>query len=215
MGTFIGLTIYVPIYLEGVIGLTASQSGMALVPLMIGTVMGATVSGRSMTYLKQYKRLPLIGLSVAVASCVFLAFKAPVLPLAALEVLLLLISLGLGTVFPLATIAIQNAVAYHQLGTATATMNFFRSLGGALIVAVFGTIVIGGGGAQAISFDSGTTISTADVMRLGHTFQYVFAAAAVGLLLSLLWLTLMEQRPLRERPKASENAGEALPMMME
>ncbi len=58
MGTFIGLTIYVPIYLEGVLGLSASESGVALVPLMIGTVTGATLSGRSMMLLRHYKRVP-------------------------------------------------------------------------------------------------------------------------------------------------------------
>ena len=66
MGTFIGLTIYVPIYLEGVIGLSASQSGLALVPLMLGTVTGATVSGRSMTYFKRYKIVPLIMMGISV-----------------------------------------------------------------------------------------------------------------------------------------------------
>ena len=56
MGTFIGLTIYVPIFLEGVLGYTASESGVALIPLMVGTVTGATLSGRSMIYFKHYKR---------------------------------------------------------------------------------------------------------------------------------------------------------------
>ena len=197
MGTFIGLTIYVPIYLEGVLGLSASQSGVALVPLMIGTVTGATLSGRSMMYFRHYKRLPLIGMVVAVACCAVLAVAAPALPLGAIEVLMFVISLGLGTILPLSTIAVQNSVAFHQLGTATAVMNFFRSLGGALIVAVFGTIVVGGGGGE-IGLRPGLPAG-ADVAALGRTFQYVFAAADAGLLLALLWLALMEERPLRDR----------------
>ncbi|WP_131113536.1 MDR family MFS transporter [Lichenihabitans psoromatis] len=215
MGTFIGLTIYVPIYLEGVLGLTASQSGIALVPLMIGTVAGATISGRSMMYFTHYKRLPLIGMVISVVTCAVLALAAPALPLAALEVMLLLISLGLGTILPLATIAIQNAVAHHQLGTATATMNFFRSLGGALIVAVFGTIVIGGGGVKAIGIGNSSPLGAADLAQLSRTFQVVFAAADISLILALLWLALMQQRPLRGQAKTSEKAGEPLPIMIE
>ena len=54
------------------------------------------------------------------------------------------VGMGMGAVLPVTTVAIQNAVELHQLGTATGTMNFFRSLGGAVAVAVFGAIVLGG-----------------------------------------------------------------------
>ena len=71
-----------------------------------------------MMYLKAYKRLPLIGMLFSVAACVALALDAGALPLALLELLLFVISLGLGTILPISTIAIQNAVVPHQLGTA-------------------------------------------------------------------------------------------------
>jgi hypothetical protein len=66
MGTLIGLSIYVPIFLEGVVGLSASQSGAAMVPLMVGTVAGATLSSRSMLYFQHYKRIPLAALTLRV-----------------------------------------------------------------------------------------------------------------------------------------------------
>ena len=53
-----------------------------------------------------------------------------------------IISIGLGTLLPVTMVATQNAVAPHQMGTATGTANFFRSLGGAFIVAIFGAIVL-------------------------------------------------------------------------
>ncbi len=200
MGTFIGLTIYVPIYLEGVIGLTASQSGLALVPLMLGTVTGATASGRSMTYFKRYKLVPLIMMGISVASCATLALLGRQLNLWVMEGLFMLISLGLGTILPLSTITIQNTVPLHQLGTATASMNFFRSLGGALIVAAFGTIVLSGmAGGQGGQHDMESLIRGADAEHLAQIFRYVFAAADVGLLLAWFFLALLEQRPLRDR----------------
>jgi len=88
MGVFIGLSIYMPIYFETVYGLTASQSGLALIPLMIGTVSGATLSGRIMARVTHYKRPPLIGLVLAVAALLVAVAMPRGLPLWLFEVLL-------------------------------------------------------------------------------------------------------------------------------
>lgn len=197
MGTLIGLSIYVPIFLEGVIGLDPSRSGLAMVPLMVGTVVGATLSGRSMAYLRHYKRLPLALLTLSVGACGLLAFMGPALPLWFTEILFVLLSMGIGTVLPLSTIVVQNAVAPQQLGIATASMNFFRSLGGALIVAIFGTLVLGGAGESAVH-DMAALIRGADAGQLGQTFRLVFLAACFGLVLALGCLSLVEERPLQE-----------------
>ncbi|MGB8527823.1 MAG: MFS transporter, partial [Rhodoplanes sp.] len=79
-GTMVGLTIFVPIYFEVVRGLTASQSGFALIPQLAGTVVGATTVGRAMRHREHYKRMPVMGLSVAIAGLVVLAID-PNLPL--------------------------------------------------------------------------------------------------------------------------------------
>ncbi len=200
MGSFIGLTIYVPVFLEGVLGLSASQSGVALVPLMLGTVSGATLSGRSMMYVRRYKTVPLVMMGVSVLSCTILGVIGHRLSFWQLELVFLFISLGLGTILPLSTIVIQNAVPLHQLGTATASMNFFRSLGGALIVAIFGTIVLGGGHGGGGQHDMQSLIAGHDAVHLSHVFRYVFFAADVGLLLAWFFLALIEERPLRTHP---------------
>jgi len=200
MGTFIGLTIYVPIFLEGVIGLTASESGVALVPLMVGTVTGATLSGRSMLLFRHYKRLPLAMMSLSIVCCAVIALEGRALPFWLMEVMLALLSMGIGTILPLSTIATQNAVEPHQLGIATAAMNFFRSLGGALIVAAFGTIVLGG--AAGTGHDVESLIRGADPAHLALTFRSVFLAACLGLMAAFGFLAYMEERPLGERPAA-------------
>lgn len=197
MGTLIGLSIYVPIFLEGVIGLDPSRSGLAMVPLMVGTVVGATISGRSMVHFRHYKRLPLALLSLSVAACAALALTGRALPLWGIEILFVVLSVGIGTVLPLSTIAVQNAVAPQQLGIATASMNFFRALGGALIVAIFGTLVLGGVGDGA-AHDMAALIRGADADQLGQTFRLVFLAACLGLVLALACLGLVEERPLQD-----------------
>lgn len=197
MGTFIGLTIYLPLYFETVAGLSAAHSGLGLIPLTCGTVLGATASGRAMTRLTHYRRVPVVGLCVALAGTALLTVFAGRLPLLPFGAVLAVISLGFGTLLPVATVSIQNAVAAHQLGTATATANFFRQIGGALIVAVFGAIVLGGVGATG-----GVTIETleaggVDRATMVRLFQYVFAATFAGFALALLFLLRMEQIPLR------------------
>ncbi len=208
MGTYIGLTIYLPVYFEAVRGLSASLSGLMLIPLMAGTVVGATLSGRSMAKVKHYKRLPIVGLLVAIVATGLLAASAGALPIAAIEVVLAVISIGLGTLLPVSTVSIQNAVAPHELGTATGTANFFRSLGGAFIVAIFGAIVLGGSGmGGASSFETLSAAAAQNGVSLADVFSYVFVAAIVGFGLALAFLLAMEERPLRgSAVKAAEAA---------
>ncbi|RFB79222.1 MDR family MFS transporter [Methylovirgula sp. 4M-Z18] len=201
MGAFIGLSIYIPIYMEAVYGLDPSHSGLALVPFMIGTVTGATISGRILTFVKHYKRMPTAGLVLSVVSAALVALSPVQLPLWALELAFVGMSMGLGTILPVCTIAIQNAVAMHELGTATGAANFFRSLGGALAVALFGAIVLGG---SAVASSSGHGVSLesllasgADVTGLVRIFRTVFASAALLLACALFFMAIMEERPLR------------------
>ncbi|MBM6594060.1 MDR family MFS transporter [Microvirga pudoricolor] len=208
MGTYIGLTIYLPVYFEAVRGLTASESGLALIPLGAGTVTGATLSGRAMARVAHYKRIPMGGLVVAVATTALLAAFANGLPLAAVEVMLFVLSVGLGTLLPVTTVAIQNAVSLHELGTATGTANFFRSLGGAIIVALFGSIVIGLTGATgAASFEALGASAARSGVDLGDVFRFVFAAGACGFLLAFLFLAAMKELPLKGSARKAAEAA--------
>ncbi|MFL5205324.1 MAG: MDR family MFS transporter [Microvirga sp.] len=208
MGTYIGLTIYLPVYFEAVRGLSASLSGLSLIPLMAGTVVGATLSGRTMAKVKHYKRLPTVGLLVAMAATGVLAMYGQSLSIVTVEIILAIISVGLGTVLPVTMVTTQNAVAPHQMGTATGTANFFRSLGGAFIVAIFGAIVLSGSGLSgAASFESLSAVAARSGIDLADVFSHVFIAAIVGFGLSLAFLLALEERPLRGSAiKAAEAA---------
>jgi EmrB/QacA subfamily drug resistance transporter len=198
MGTYIGLTIYLPVYFEAVRGLPASLSGLALIPLMAGTVCGATLSGQTMARVKHYKRLPMAGLLVAMGAAGALAAMGRDLPISAVEVLLAVISIGLGTLLPVTLVTTQNAVPPHEMGTATGTANFFRSLGGAFIVAVFGAIVLGGTGmGGAVSFETLVASAAGSGVDLADVFAWVFIATMAGFGLALAFLFRMEERPLR------------------
>lgn len=202
MGVLIGLTIYIPIFLEGAYGLTASGSGLALVPVMIGTVTGATFSGRVMMHVQHYKRVPIVGLLLAIAALLYVIYAIETLPLALLVALLTVTSLGLGTILPVTTVAIQNSVSPHRMGTATGVMNFFRSLGGALMVACFGAIALGSlpaSGAASINIENFASVLAESGLSITGVFRWIFAAAALGLTLSALSFSMMEERPLRSK----------------
>lgn len=201
MGTFIGLSIYVPVFFEAARGLTAAQSGVALIPLMSGVILGAVVSSRLMGKIRHYRRPPLAGLVLAMAGCAGLATHPSSLPLAAVAVLLAVVGAGIGTVLPVTTVAIQNAVPMHQLGTATGVMSFFRALGGAVAVAGFGALILGHAGRAGAT----TLIGAPD-----YLFARLFLTAAGGLALAFLWLTLMPERPLRDSipPPGSDTGGD-------
>jgi EmrB/QacA subfamily drug resistance transporter len=197
MGTFIGLTISMPIYFEEVTGLTASQSGLALLPLMGGTVCGATLSGRLMIRLQHYKRIPLCGLAVAFCTVCYLAAQSHAIPMPLLALLLGLTSTGLGTVLTIATVSVQNNAPLHQLGTATATMNLFRQLGAALIVAVFGAIILNGAGEAPAKIGAvAAHLQPERLESLIAAYRLVFLTAAAGFAIAFLAFLRMEERPL-------------------
>jgi predicted MFS family arabinose efflux permease len=184
MGVFIGLTAYLPVYMESVYGLSASGSGLGLIPFMVGTVTGATMASRGMGKVKHYKRMPSFGIFAGALGLIALAVPPHGANFVALEFILPCISVGLGTLLPVTTVAIQNAVMAHQMGTATGSMNFFRSLGGALIVAGFGAILFAqmSNGEPAVAF------------------RLLFAVAAAALFLSFGFFQMMPENPLRTGP---------------
>jgi MFS family permease len=202
MGVLVGLSIYTPIYFEAVAGLTASQSGLALIALMGGTVTGAQIAGRIMAWYQHYKRGAVWGLVLSTVALTVLAATAAWQPLSGFLVLLALTGLGLGTIFPVTTVAIQNAVEPHQLGTTTAAFNFFRSLGSAILVAVFGAILLGmlGVSGQSIaSLDMLVSDAAARGIPIAPVFGMLFAAGALILAIGLACLLAMEEKPLRDR----------------
>jgi sugar phosphate permease len=206
VGTSVALTIYIPIYFEAVLNLTAGQSGLALIAFVGGTVIGAQTAARIMAIATHYKRGPVIGLAVATIGMAVLAF-GPELSLWPLEILLAITGIGLGTIFPVTTVAMQNAVPFHQLGTATASFNFFRSLGGAIFVAVFGAIFIGslGVGGKAIgSLEQLVSEAASNGSAVAPAFRHVFAAAVVTMAIGFVFVVMMKELPLRSgRPSAT------------
>ncbi|MBR1146465.1 MDR family MFS transporter [Bradyrhizobium sp. AUGA SZCCT0431] len=195
LGAITGLTVNLPLYYEVVYHLTASEAGLALIPLAAISTCGAAIAGRTMARAKHYKRVAIIGTSIAAISGCALALTT--LPLWGLLVLLSIFALGLGTTFPVSVVSLQNSVARPQIGTVTGAMNFFRALMSSFTVAAFTAILLMVLGADiSLVGEHHGPLNSIPVDDMITAFRYVFGAAAALMAGATLCMILMEERPL-------------------
>jgi EmrB/QacA subfamily drug resistance transporter len=141
MGLF-GTIFLVPLFFQGVLGQSATNSGIILMPMMIGWVVASTISGQALSRLGGHYRIQaLVGLAVMAAG-MFLISRITVDSSNGRAVFdIVVMGLGLGIALPLFVIAVQNAVPYRIMGAATASVQFFRSIGQTVGLAIFGSIM--------------------------------------------------------------------------
>jgi EmrB/QacA subfamily drug resistance transporter len=203
LGVMTGLMIYMPLYYQVVHKLSAAESGLALIPVIVLTTPGSMVSGRAMMHLSHYKLSPYIGMSLTTVTVAALV-AWPDMPLAWVILATGIIGFGVGSVFPVATVSIQNAVDRHTIGTATGAMNFFRALVSALVVAIMGAILLAGFGVTPERGGAGLEITamTAGAAGAGaaEIFRLMFVAALFVSVLSLLAVIFLEERTLHGPP---------------
>jgi EmrB/QacA subfamily drug resistance transporter len=212
VGAMIGLTIFVPMYFEVLRGLSSTQSGFGIMAMSTGTVIGAMISGRMMGATPHYKRPTIVGLAFAAIGTTILAITAGGLPLLWFEALLALIGIGIGTHFPLTTVSVQNAVEYHELGTATANLHFFRQLGSAVVVSIYSAVfldALGSGVDQITTLDALAATAAETGIDLSAAFRLVFFAAAATLVLSFVAIVAMKESPLRGAAERARSSSES------
>jgi EmrB/QacA subfamily drug resistance transporter len=195
LGAMTGLTVQLPLYYEVVYHLSASEAGLALIPLAAISTCGAAIAGRTMARAKHYKRVAIVGTSIAAICGAGLALTT--LPLWGLLTLLSVFSLGLGTTFPVSVVSMQNAVARPQIGTITGGMNFFRTMMSSFTVAAFTAILLLALGADiSLTGEHRGPVNSIPIADMIHAFRYVFGAAAALLAGAAICMMAMEERPL-------------------
>jgi EmrB/QacA subfamily drug resistance transporter len=135
-----GAIIYLPLYLQIVHGATPTASGLELLPMIGGMLLTFIVSGRLVTSTGRYKVFPIAGSAVLAAGLLLLSRLGPHTPYGVIAVYMLVTGLGVGLVMQVLVVVVQNSVPHSQLGTATSTATFFRTIGGAFGVAVLGAV---------------------------------------------------------------------------
>ncbi|WP_237180151.1 MDR family MFS transporter [Rhodoplanes sp. Z2-YC6860] len=198
VGVFLGLTVFLPVYFELVLGFSPSGSGIVLIVWLAAITAGSFVASRLITMTPRYKRVPLGGLVIGIVMLALLAAFPARLSLLEASVLLGVGGAGMGVMYPITTTIVQNTVAPHQLGIATGALNFMRQLGGTITVAAFGAIVLGGVdiGGKGLTLDMlrGGTLAGAD---FAVVFGWLFAAGTVLLVAAFIAVLMIEEKPLR------------------
>jgi EmrB/QacA subfamily drug resistance transporter len=136
-----GAIIFLPLYLQAVMGMTPTQSGLAMLPAVFGILTTSIVSGRLITRTGRYKIFPILGAAILIVSLLALSRLRVDTPYWQLALYELGFGAGLGMTMQTIVTAVQNAVDYRDLGTSTSATTFFRQMGGTIGAAVFGAIL--------------------------------------------------------------------------
>jgi EmrB/QacA subfamily drug resistance transporter len=204
MGLF-AASVFLPLYFQLVQGASPTAAGLMISPMMGGVIVASVVGGRLVSRTGRYKTLVTAGLLAAALSFAALAWSAQAGGDAVTgEAILAVLGLGIGVSFPNLTTAIQNAVNRADLGVATATSAFFRSLGGAIGVALSGAILTarlqilmpGGMPRQSVDGSMPAADHAAMVFAYRHALSTTFLAGAIVAAIACLVVAVSPERPL-------------------
>jgi EmrB/QacA subfamily drug resistance transporter len=209
---------FIPLFVQSVLGTSATQAGITITPMLLGWV-SASIVGMRLILRVGYRRLGLIGTSLFATG----AFLMTLLDAASSQVMMMvfvtMMGVGMGLSIPSFLVAVQTSVERRQLGTATSTMQFSRSIGGTLGVSVMGAALsarlassLSASGldpklvaqlldpvpGSGILVDSGVRLAMADAIHL--VFLIAFVAAAFGLIATFF----TPHKALTERTSESE-----------
>lgn len=225
-----GALIFLPQYQQIVRGDSATKSGLMLLPLVGGLMAASLTSGRLISKFGKYRKFPIVGTAVVTIAFFLFSHIAVDTSRVVLGIWMAVLGAGIGMVMPVLTLAVQNAVERKDLGTATSSVVFFRTIGSALGAAIFGAILtsrlshhisttiggsIGAGAAKDLS-TSANSLSTLppDVLHkvltaFASSFHDVFLFGIPFALAAFLVSLFLKEATLRSSSK-QEAAGEGL-----
>ena len=233
VGLIVGLSLfgsitYLPLYLQLVVGESPTGSGLQLTPMMLGMLVTSIASGRLISRFGRYRPFPIAGTILMTIGLLLMSRISLDMSVWQTSADALVLGLGMGMIMQVLILAVQNSVDYEHLGVATSGATLFRSIGGALGVALFGAIFAhslqaqlsavlppgtalpaasGPAALQALPSEIRAAYLAAIVVALRLVFQVAAAVAAVGFLLTLG----LRETPLRGLEPA-EDLGESVPM---
>ncbi len=140
MGMF-GAISYIPLFAQTVIGVNATRSGLILTPMMVGMITSSVFTGQYISRVGKYKKLTIAGLAVGSLGMFLLSQMSADTTNLQLIRNMVIVGLGLGVGMPVFNVIVQSAFDHSKLGVVTASVQLFRSIGGSVGVAIFGTIL--------------------------------------------------------------------------
>ncbi len=227
-----GALSYLPLFLQVVHGVSPTISGVYLLPMVLGLLLTSIGSGQLIARTGRYKVFPIIGTALLSISLFLLATLDPTTPTLLLNLYFFILGAGLGLILQVLVIAVQNAVSYQDLGAATSGVTFFRTIGGAFGVSIFGAIftnqlasklaaALHGRALPAGVSASSVTSNTSELHRLPADLQHlilqaysdalhpVFLTAAPIALVAFVLAWFLREVPLRTATGEQSHASAA------
>ena len=191
MMVLLGLSLYLPLFLQGVLGVSPTVAGLVITPLSLSMVLGAMLSGPIIGALKRYQFVIVLGTLFMGTGSFLLTLMAPKTSLLQAILSMILVGIGLGSFFSLSVIA-QNVVPADHLGVSTAASRYLGQLGATLGIAIVGTVVS--------SSIAGTLLhrlptTTEEKEVLAGALQHGFVAVLVFALIALVAVFFLKDVP--------------------
>jgi EmrB/QacA subfamily drug resistance transporter len=186
-----GTIVYIPLFVQGVIGASATNSGVVLIPLMLSVVFSVVASGQIVTRTGRYRIFPIVGSITTLIGFWMLTRLTPAATSGQATLAMVVIGLGIGQMMQTYTLAVQNDARREDMGVATASTQFFRSMGGTFGVAVFGTVLF-----QRVAAET-RLHPGAPRLALAHGLHTVFLLSLPLAALALVLAFLLKEKPLR------------------
>jgi EmrB/QacA subfamily drug resistance transporter len=223
-----GALTFLPLYQQTVQHLSATGSGLMLIPMMLGSTVTAIIAGQLTTRTGRYKALPITGAGVMAAGMYLLTQLGLHTSHLTSGLIFVVVGAGMGFLMQTTTLIVQNSVGPQDMGVASSSRTFFQQIGGSIGVSIFGVIfarrlteamsarlpgvhLTTGGGA---SLNPATVNHLPAAIRgdvlysITHAAQGVFFWAAPAAVLTFLLAWFIREVPLRGRAPAAEAAGE-------
>ena len=219
-----GALTYLPLFQQVVHGATPTESGLQLIPVMAGVLIGSIGTGAVITATGRYKAFPIAGTAIAAIGMLLLSRLDAGTSTLYASAAMFVMGLGLGLVMQVLVLAVQNAVDYKDLGVATSGATLFRSMGGSLGTSILGAVFtarladelagtaaarVGEGSANPAAIQQlPATVRDTYTGAFSESLDTVFLVAAAIITLAFLLAWLIEERPLRQTVETS-GVGEA------
>jgi predicted MFS family arabinose efflux permease len=219
-----GAISFLPLFLQVVNGASATSSGLLLLPLMIGLLTASVVSGQIISRTGRYKAFPVAGCAVAAVALYLLSTMGTHTSQTTVTIYMVILGAGIGLTMQTLILAVQNAVDVTELGVATSSVSFFRSMGGAIGVALFGAVfnsLLAQKLGPIVKLGEGAGFSPASIQRLpaatrslfiggfadSLTTVFLYATPLVVLAFALTWF--LREQPLRTYHRSADGMADA------
>jgi EmrB/QacA subfamily drug resistance transporter len=215
-----GAVSYLPTFLQVSTGASASSSGLLLIPLMLSFFVSSTLAGQVVARTGRYRFLPITGMITLAVGMALLSTLGTDSSQLVSGMYMALVGIGLGTSMQILVLAVQNEAPVPDMGVATSTVNFFRTVGGSVGVAIFGSL-FRSRLADRLGDDSAVSMTPDEIRELPEATQDTLAVAFADsitpiflvvvpvVLLGLVLTLMLREVPLRtSSPQARRNGDD-------